>query len=91
MPKTLATATVDRSTTHVETSGDSIAYTAIAGKENTELTSRHVDITDNDGELRRASREGLALMPGSSIGREPHDEELSLTRARCSLRLVSSH
>jgi hypothetical protein len=27
----------------------------------------------------------------SSIGREPHDEELSLTRARCSLRLVSSH
>jgi len=30
-------------------------------------------------------------MPGSSPGREPHDEELSLTRARCSLRLFSSH
>jgi hypothetical protein len=39
----------------------------------------------------RASRDGLALMPGSSVGQEPHDKELSLILARCSLRLFSSH
>ena len=39
----------------------------------------------------RARGAGLALMPGTSVGREPHDEELSLTPARSSLRLFSPH
>jgi hypothetical protein len=47
---------------------------------------------DGLGGPGRASREGLAfLMPGSSVGRELHDEELILTPARCLLRLYSSH
>jgi hypothetical protein len=39
----------------------------------------------------RASREGLALMPGAASGREPHEEEMRLTPARCLLRPFSSH
>jgi Domain of unknown function (DUF4389) len=40
---------------------------------------------------RQVEPRGPRINARSSIGREPNDEELSLTRARCSLRLFSSH